>query len=66
MRIPFLQRKKKRNDGTADPTSFIRKKTVKKLVAGVVIGGAIASIVGKHLVEQKRKENGSDELENEE
>ncbi len=59
MWIPFFRRRKK-----DEPK---KGRAVKRLVAGLIIGGAIGSIVGKHLVDQKHKENGTEgELEEDE
>ncbi len=41
-------------------------KTVRRMVAGVIIGGAIASIVGKTLLEERRKQIGGGEADEDE
>ncbi len=48
MKFPFFGRTKGKK----------MSKTVKRVVAGVIIGGAIASIVGKTLMEERKKEIG--------
>ncbi len=58
MWFPFFRRRKE---------ELKRGKAVKRLVAGLIIGGAIGSIVGKHLIDEKQKEKGTDgELEEDE
>lgn len=37
-----------------------KKKMPKKVIAGVIIGGAVASIVGKALLDKHRKEHGDE------
>ncbi len=46
MRIPFLPWRKKKE-------ILPVKKTMKKVVVGLIIGGAIGSIIGKKLLEDR-------------
>lgn len=50
---PFKRRK---------PVSKTRK-AMNRLVAGLIIGGAIGSIVGRNVVDEKKEEHGIEELE---
>lgn len=42
------------------------RRTVKKAVVGVIIGGAIASIVGKSLMDERKRMHGGGEDNDEE
>lgn len=54
MRIPFISTKKEKQNKKVS-------KKVRRIVAGVIIGGAIASIVGKTLLDERQKMVGGGE-----
>lgn len=51
--LTFWRRKKKKE----------RLPMPKKVIAGVIIGGAVASIVGKKLLDKHRKEHGDEDVD---